>query len=236
MKEKLKLPDVTLICLTNKDFEGHKKALDKSCEGIEFGAVKLIWDEKITNIDEWNYKIVFDLWKYVDTDYALLIHADGHVINPEIWNKRIDVTPNIAKIVDQYGLNKWKTYPLGALWMHYDYVGAPWPLPQDDYSYRDSSGSLIRVGNSVSLRSKKLLDAFKPETTNYNYFKKKFFEVEKQYGNTNEDGFICCHTRDYLISQYNCKFAPLEVAVSFSKEHEIDENVGLETFAFHHVD
>ncbi len=47
----LKLPSVTLICLTNKDFEGHKKAIDKSCEGIEFGAVKMIWDEKCTSID-----------------------------------------------------------------------------------------------------------------------------------------------------------------------------------------
>ncbi len=42
--------------------------------------------------------------------------------------------------------------------LNYDYIGAPYPLPQDNFSYRDIDGNLIRVGNSVSLRSKKLLD------------------------------------------------------------------------------
>ena len=55
---KIKLPDVTLICLTNQKFDEHKKAIDKSCQGIDFGAVKLIWDEKCNSIDEWNKKIM----------------------------------------------------------------------------------------------------------------------------------------------------------------------------------
>lgn len=194
--EKLKLPSVTLICLTNKDFEGHKKAIDKSCEGIEFGAVKLIWDEKCDSIDEWNRKIIQDLYKYVDTTHALLIHADGYVINPHLWKQS---------------------------WLNYDYIGAPWPLPIDDYSYRDDQGKIQRVGNSVSLRSRKLMfDAAAREWKSY-------------YGNTNEDGFICCHNRNWL-EQCGNFFAPLEMAVHFSKEHEIPENIGLETFAFHQVD
>lgn len=189
----LKLPNVTLICLTNKDFYKHKMAVDMSCEGIEFGAVKIIWDEKCASIDEWNRKIIFDLPKYVDTTHALLIHADGYVINPELWRDE---------------------------WMEYDYIGAPWPLPTDNYSYKDEEGNLVRVGNSVSLRSKKLMDlvATRP--------------MEYHYGNNNEDGQICCWNRKWLESQ-GCKFAPLEVAVHFSKEHEIPENVGLKTFAFH---
>jgi len=52
ISSKLQLPNVTLILLTSKDFEGAKRAVDKSCEGIEFGAVKIIWDEKIKNIDD----------------------------------------------------------------------------------------------------------------------------------------------------------------------------------------
>lgn len=187
------LPNVTLIALTNKDFEGHKKALDKSCEGIKFGAVKLIWDEKCTSIDEWNRRIIQDLWKYIDTTHALLIHADGYVINPEIWNPK---------------------------WMRYDYIGAPWPLPQDNYSYKDEEGNLQRVGNSVSLRSLKLMHLASTR------------EWKSYYGNTNEDGFICCHNRKWLESK-GCKFAPLTQAVKFSKEHEIPENIGLSTFAFH---
>lgn len=192
---KLQLPEVTLIALTNKDFEGHKEAVRKSCEKIEFGAVKIIWDEKCNSIDEWNRKIIQDLWKYVDTDYALLIHADGYVINPELWNQD---------------------------WLEYDFIGAPWPLPTDDYSYRDEEENLQRVGNSVSLRSRALMK-LASERAWMSY-----------YGNTNEDGFICCHNRKWLESQ-GCKFAPLEVAKYFSKEHEIPENIGLPTFAFHSI-
>lgn len=191
----LKLPQVTLVCLTNRDFEGHKKALDKSCEGIEWGGVKLIWDEKITGIDEWNRKIIYELHNYIDTDFAMLIHADGYVINPAAWQ-------------DSF--------------LDYDYIGAPWPLPQDDYSYRTSEGEIIRVGNSVSIRSKRILKA--PNVLQ--------LEWKSYYNNTNEDGFLCVHNKNSL-EEKGVKFAPLEVAKYFSKEHEIEENRGIETFAFH---
>jgi hypothetical protein len=193
----IKLPKITLICLTNKDFEGHKKALEKSCEGIEWGGVKLIWDEKIRDINDWNKKIIYELWRYVDTEYALLIHADGYVIHPELWKDE---------------------------WLNYDYIGAPWPLPKDNYSYKDEKGNFQRVGNSISLRSKKILTL--PTLLG--------FEWKPYYGNTNEDGFLCCHHRNEL-EESGMKFAPLEVAKYFSKEHEIPENIGLSTFAFHQV-
>ncbi len=198
----ISLPEITLIALTNKDFAGHKKAIDKSCEGIEWGAVKLIWDEKITSIEDWNYKIIYELPNYINTSHCLLIHADGYVTNPQLWTDK---------------------------WLGFDYIGAPWPLPNDSFSYRDESGDLVRVGNSVSLRSKKLMKLIATRPKEY------FWSFKEKYGNTNEDGFICCHNRKWLESQ-GCKFAPLEVAKHFSKEHEIPENVGLETFAFHQVD
>jgi len=191
----LKLPQITLIALTSKDFEGHKKAIDKSCEGIEWGDVKIIWDESIKNIDDWNKKIIYDLWKYVDTEFCMLIHADGYVINPDAWREEF---------------------------LQYDYIGAPWPLPVDDYSYRTPDGNLVRVGNSVSLRSKVLLGT--PSLLDLPW--------KSYYGNTNEDGFLCVHNRKEL-ERRGIKFAPLEVAKYFSKEHEIPENLGLETFAFH---
>lgn len=192
--DKISVPDVTLICLTNRDFEGHKRAIDISCQGMEFGAVKLIWDEKIRNINDWNRKVIQELWTYVDTSHALLIHADGYVINPHLWRHK---------------------------WLEYDYIGAPWPLPTDNYSYRDSMGNIIRVGNSVSLRSKKIMKLGSA------------FPWQSYYGNTNEDGFLCCHNRNDLEEIFHCRFAPLEVAVEFSKEHEIPENQGIKTFAFH---
>lgn len=189
----LKLPQVTLIALTNKDFKGHKKAIDVSSQGIEWGGVKIIWDEKIKSIDDWNRKIIYDLHNYFDTEYCLLVHGDGYVTHPDLWR-------------DEF--------------LSYDYVGAPWPLPRDDYSYRDKNGTIVRVGNSVSLRSKKLcaLIATRP--------------MEYHFGNNNEDGQICCWERNWLEEQ-GCKFAPIEVAKHFSKEHDLPENKDLLTFAFH---
>lgn len=191
----LKLDNVTLICLTNKDFLGHQRAIEKSCEGIEWGAVKLIWDEKINTIDDWNYKIVYELHNYVQTPFAMLIHADGYPINPALWKPEF---------------------------LDYDYIGAPWPLPQDDYSYRTSEGELIRVGNSVSIRSKRLLEL--PS--------KLGLQWRSYYGNTNEDGFLCVHNRKTL-QEHGVKFAPIEIAAHFSREYNFPENEGLKTFAFH---
>lgn len=191
----LSLPNVTLIALTNLDFEGHKKALDKSCEGITWGAVKLIWDEGITDINEWNRKIVFELHNYVQTEFAMLIHADGYVIDPDMWR-------------DEF--------------LDYDYIGAPWPLPQDDYSYRAANEQIIRVGNSVSIRSKRLMEL--PSRLG--------MEWKSYYGNTNEDGYICVHNR-HLFTGLGMKFAPIDIARHFSKENEMLENEGIKTFAFH---
>jgi hypothetical protein len=190
------IPDVTLILLTNRDWEGAKHAIDASSRGIEWGGKKIIWDDTIRSIDDWNRKVIYDLYKYIDTSHALLIHQDGYVKNAHLWNPE---------------------------WLKLDYIGAPWPLPRDEYSYRDEGGNLRRVGNSVSLRSRYLMElaSMRP--------------WKSYYGNTNEDGFICCHNRMWL-EKHGCKFATLEQAVSFSKEHEIPENVGMETFAFHQVD
>jgi len=190
-----KLKNITLIALTNKDFDVHQGALDKSSEKLDFGAVKLINRPDATSIDEWNRIIVYDLGDYVDTDYAILIHADGYIINPELWNDD---------------------------WLNYDYIGAPFPLPQDDFSYRDINGKVQRVGNSVSLRSKKLLDLPK----------KLDMEWKPFHGFYNEDGYISVNMR-HIFEEHGCKFAPLDVAKHFSKEHEIPENKGLDTFAFH---
>ena len=195
MKSMLRLPRITLIALTGKDLEAHEHAIKESCKGIEWGAVKIIYDFTIKSIDDWNRKIIYELHNYVQTDYCLLIHADGYVTTP----------------------SKWQGGFLG-----YDYIGAPWPLPQDSYSYRTEDGQLIRVGNSVSLRSKRILEA--PSRLNLPW--------RSYYGNTNEDGFLCVHNRR-ILEENGIRFAPLEVAKFFSREHTIPENKGIETFAFH---
>lgn len=200
----LSLPNITLIALSGI---GHKQrenaeALKISTKEIEFGAVKYIQLGEVKDIDTWNKAIIYELHKYVETSHALLVHGDGYVINPHLWREK---------------------------WIQYDYIGAPWPKPQDNYSYLDDRGHLQRVGNSVSLRSKKLMDAVARTPEDY------FWSFKTKYGNTNEDGYISCHNRSYL-ERLGCKFAPLEEAIYFSKEHELPENQGIETFAFHQVD
>lgn len=195
----LQLPDVTLIALTGKNYQAHKRAIKHSTKDIKFGGVKLVWDETIKNIDDWNYKVVFELWKYVETDFALLIHPDGFVVNPESWNND---------------------------WLNYDYIGAPWPLPIDDYSYRDINGEIIRVGNSVSLRSKHIMAL--PDLLG--------LEWKSFHGNTNEDGYLCVNMRHYLLDE-GVNFAPLEVAKWFSRERDIPENADVDKpFCFHMPD
>lgn len=195
----LDLSNVTLIALTSKNIPGHEKAMQLSSQGIKWGARKIVVDMDCNSIDEWNRKIIYELHRYVQTDFAMLIHADGYVINPDCWRNE---------------------------WFQYDYIGAPWPIPRDNFSYLDDQGRLVRVGNSVSLRSRKILEL--PTTLN--------LEWRPYYGYTNEDGFLCCHNKSILEAQ-GCKFAPIEEAVHFSREHEIEENKNIKkTFAFHDVD
>lgn len=192
----LNLPQVTLVALGSKNIEGMFRALEYSSRKISFGSVKLITEIECKTIDEWNHAIIYDLRKYIDTPFCLLVHPDGFVVNPESW-------------LDEF--------------LRWDYVGAPWPYPKDSYSYRDGAGNVVRVGNSVSLRSQKILNLpYELE-----------FLWRSYYGNTNEDGFLCCHNRIEL-EYHGVKFAPIEVAKYFSRELDIPENADVDKpFCFH---
>lgn len=204
------LENVTLVALTSVKIQETIKALVFSCRGVKFGKVKLISDikpdnlpdyieheytEKMNNIDEWNYSSIYKLGKHIDTDFAMLIHDDGFVINPDSWR-------------DEF--------------LDYDYIGAPWPMPSDNFSFRDINGNLIRVGNSVSIRSKRLIDL--PVELN--------LEWKAFHGYYNEDGYICVNYR-HIYLEHGMKFADIDVAKYFSIENQIPENVGVKTFAFH---
>ena len=210
MKDMKELLNVTLIALTSVRIPETIKALEYSCKGIKFGSVKLASDikpenlpdfitheytEKSSSIDEWNYNIIYNLSKHIDTEYCILIHDNGFIVNPESWRGEF---------------------------LNYDYIGAPWPLPNDSFSYRDIKGEVIRQGNSVSLRSKKLLDTpnnLKLEWKPFHWY-------------TNEDGFICVNYRHRYLEE-GCVFADIDVAKYFSHESMIPEIQGIKPFAFH---
>lgn len=193
----LDLSNCTLIAMTSLDYEGHHQALEYSKRGIKWGAVKLITSVPMNSLDEYSKAMIYHLRDFVDTEYCVTIQNDGFIVNPESWN------PD---------------------WFNYDYIGAPWPLPTDDYSYRTPDGEIIRVGNgAVSFRSRKILDMpYELE-----------FAWRSYFGNCNEDGFLTCHNRR-LLQHFGVKFAPLEVAKWFSREHEIPENQDVDKpFGFH---
>lgn len=208
----VRLPNVTLVAVATRNVEETLQALLYSCRAVKFGSVKLLSHytphelqyhpevvfhriKKMEDIDEWSHEITYHLHEYIETDFALLIHADGFVVNPSSWK-------------DEF--------------LDYDYVGAPWPLPSDDFSYRDVNGNIVRVGNSVSLRSRRLLCL--ASTLNLPW--------EPYHGFFNEDGFVCAKNR-HIYESHGIKFAPLGVARHFSHEAMIPEVRGLKPFAFH---
>ena len=209
-KKIINLNDVSLICVATTEVEKAAMALRFSMLNINFEKVILLsnynpWNlgekieftriNKFNNVDEWCKFIVFDLYNYIETKYILLIHPDGFVVNPQLWKKEF---------------------------LNYDFIGAPWPKPKDSFSYRTNDGEVVRVGNSVSIRSKKLLEL--PKILNLKW--KPFF------GNYNEDGFLCVHNRKILLEN-GVKFADKKIAYQFGIENHLSEFKSSKAFTFH---
>lgn len=141
----LSLDQVTLVSVTSVDLPATELAMMISMHDIRFGEAKLLTSEefipqdphiqvvKIPKLDFEGYSrfILNDLHGFIDTDYCLVIQADGFVLNAHKWQ-------------DQF--------------LGYDYIGAPWPkvltLGRGDQMLYLKN----QVGNGgFSLRSKKLL-------------------------------------------------------------------------------
>lgn len=210
--EKLKLSNVTLVALACTNVRATIKAMEYSMERYEFAEAVLIthkkplfmpkditykYTTKNATIDDFNYKMVYELYKYIETDFALVVHYDGFVVNPEAWDERF---------------------------LQYDYIGSPWPIPPEDdkITYRDINGNLCRVGNSVSIRSKRLMELPAKIKMPWQSF----------HGWYNEDGFICCNNK-HIFEEYGMKYAPFELAIHFGQEAMLPEGKGIKSFVFH---
>lgn len=202
---------MTLVSVATTEVEATAKALKYSQEGLDFDRVILLSHynpvpdadyyehikiKSFNDVGEWGEFIVFELHKYIETDHIILIHADGFIVNPDKWN-------------DDF--------------LEYDYIGAPWPIPKDSYSYRDFYGNIIRCGNSVSLRSKKILSL--PSELRLKW-------EEADHGYFHEDGFLSVQNR-HILQEHGIKYAPLSISVYFSREKTIKENKDIEPFLFH---
>ena len=206
----INLDDVSLVAVATQDVDETVEAIEYSLKGMNFERVQLfahynpkpnskeyefIQIDSFSNVGEWGKFIVFDLYKYITSKYIILIHADGFIVNPDSWDEKF---------------------------LMYDYIGAPWPLPKDNFSFRDYYGNIIRHGNSVSLRSFNILKL--PSKLKLSW--------EEDSGYFHEDGFLCVAKRHELVKK-SIEFAPFDVACKFSHETQIPEIKGIKPFLFH---
>lgn len=203
----INLKNVTLLCLTSVYFSGHIQSLLRSMENIKFGSVKFLSHEPPDDLPS---EIVWENTKKVltYTGYSEYCIFDLH--------KHVETE---FCLLTQY--DSWVVNP--DLWdekfLEYDYIGAPWPYSPDHFT--DERGILQRVGNGgFSLRSKKLLEV--PKNT----------KIDWDVNRPNEDTTIGVVNR-VKYENAGCKFAPLDVAIKFAHEMDIDENKGVPSFGFH---
>jgi predicted nucleotidyltransferase len=191
------LSNVTLLGIDCVNVERLAVAMDASEKGIQFGAVKLLTSLSTTDprrieiphiatIEDFSRFCIADLHAYVDTDYVLLVQYDGFVLNPESWTEEF---------------------------LHYDYIGAPWPVGtwKTDHFPKEWNGTW-RVGNGgFSLRSKKFLDS-----------SARLAQEGKIEKYNPEDVALCVWYRS-LLEKEGMQFAPVDIAMRFSIESKTDE-------------
>ena len=216
----LSLPNVTLVCVTGVNYPKSIFALKRSLRRIEFSEALLVGknykgrmpagikyveakDSALDSIDAYSEYCIYKLWSHIKSSHILLIQADGYVLNPKQWS------PENLK---------------------YDYIGAPWEYSEN--AYIDPFGNHQRVGNGgFSLRSLKLLKVPQLAEVPWEINNGDFYK-HMDAGLYSEDGNICVHNR-HIYESAGCVFAPLEIAMTFSKEKEVVEFDGRLTFGFH---
>lgn len=166
-------------------------------------AVTLVIDPSLTRgVRQLNTDYIRNLHRRFQTPYCLTIQDDGFPLQP--------------------GLDTF----VG----HYDYIGAPWDLSQDDWIGR----ALLHQGNPVgnggfSLRSHAICERAAW------YFERKYKIVP--YCFLRIDDFFFCRVLTKYEPRYRkmMRFAPLETAARFSVEKHWAsyQAVGSQTFGFH---
>lgn len=137
---------------------------------------------------------------YVKADQTFSIDTYSDFCLKELINH---IKTDFVMIVQYDGMavksNFWKDD-----FFNYDYIGASWP---SRFTWISDSEN---VGNGgFSLRSMKLLTALKDDT-----IQRKRNDIRFDY----EDAAICLGYRKYLMENHDIKFAPKNVADTFSHE------------------
>lgn len=143
---KLQLPNVTLLGVDCVNVERLQEAMNICEAGVSFAESKLLTSlptsdprkvkiPHIASIEGYSGFCLKDLYRYVNTDFVLIVQYDGFILNPESWE---------------------------AEFFQYDYIGAPWFVDGksvSEYGFPSEwQGSFVVGNGGFSLRSKKLLE------------------------------------------------------------------------------
>jgi hypothetical protein len=150
--QKLHLDKVTLVAVSSIKINKTLCALKKSMRGIDFREVILISHKKpfflgkdiefkkcepIKSINAYSKFMLYELGKYIDTEFALIVQYDSGVIRPRKWNNKF---------------------------LEYDYIGAPWP--ENIHFTKDKTNVRVGNGG-FSLRSRKLMNIFNDQKLSF---------------------------------------------------------------------
>ena len=135
--------------------------------------------------------LIYGLFQYIDTEFALITQSDGWILNPDNWQDDFFNYDFIG------GATHAAFCPESSLFkMYYTWIGEKNPV--------------IVQNGGFSLRSRRFLEA----PTKYGIVKKYVTEPLLY----NEDIQLCCWMRPALES-VGMRFAPSEVSMHFSFEH-----------------
>lgn len=194
---------ITLLCIGNTHHELMEKSISISLRAIEKECEEVL---HITDRQTNNRNII------LPSNFSIA-HYNNFVIK-----ELADIIKTDFVLIIQYDGMAVKHKYWNDKFYDYDYIGAPWP---DRFNWIEPSE---KVGNGgFSLRSLTLLNALKDKSIRFHDDNPRF---------KNEDAVICQGYNEYLKRKYKIKYAPIELANTFS--HEWCNPTG-KTFGFHGI-
>ena len=188
--------DITLCCVDTEHHLLSAVALRRCNELMPFNKTVFVTDlpdyidpdwehhriKTFDDYEEYNRFMLKHLYFHIETDFVLSVQFDGFIMNPAAWSEEF---------------------------LHYDYIGAPWPCTWKEYA--------VGTGG-FSLRSKRLLKALQDD------------RIVLPRNPVAEDLCICRTYRSILEVHHGIRFAPVEAAARFCYE---SGPFVADTFGFH---
>ena len=217
---------ITVVSVTGKGDGYHAVlAIKKSMAELPGSKGLLIAESKPSNLtsdiefapvepfDYYQYSIfiMHCLYRFIHTEFALIVQDDGWVLNGKNWNDD---------------------------WFNYDYIGAPCHAArvgnaiQMRYAWINNPSAIQLMNGGFSLRSFKFLEA----PTKYGIVY-KLYKPEPSEPLVNEDVQLGLLFRSKL-EKHGIVFCPIEKALHFSFEYlgpKIHDNIDLTKMLGHHA-